>query len=255
MVASRGRLAEDWTQVPEEEKRKFYEENVDLAGESLVVKMQEVIAHSTIKRSAVRFIGTGEWLDEVDLDEKYKHKPEQLTNIKENTRTMVCPIRRVKLFEDMKFASETVDEEIREEARERMLETAPKAQPKSKANHKGAAATAGAEGEAEVKLKANEKNKLNKEDEALKQVKLSLMDLVATTTTLKDLVPQYIITHANNTITNLTKMQDVIASVLSKGTAPDFDKLMATADSTLEVGNTAHTRLKVQVDEAKSSAS
>ena len=75
-------------------------------------------------------------MDEEDLTKKYENKPEQLANILAHTRTMMCPVRRVKLFEDLKFTSETVDEESRAEARKRKVEMAPKKSPKGKAKGK-----------------------------------------------------------------------------------------------------------------------
>ena len=51
------------------------------------------------------FLANGKWLDEIDLDETYKKKPEQLAEIKKRARTFVHPTRQVKLYEDLDFDS------------------------------------------------------------------------------------------------------------------------------------------------------
>ena len=107
VTAKRGELAEDWTAVSETEKQKFFKECSDLAGNELLMKMQETIVHSTAKTSSVKFTGTGTFMDETDLNAKYVGKPEQLEAIKQNTRRLMCPIRRVLLFEDVSFTSTT----------------------------------------------------------------------------------------------------------------------------------------------------
>ena len=134
VTAKRGELAEDWTAVSETEKQKFFKECSDLAGNELLMKMQETIVHSTVKTSSVKFTGTGTFMDETDLNAKYAGKPQQLEAIKQNTRRLMCPIRRVVLFEDISFTSATEDQETRTEERKRKVEftpTAPAAKKKA----------------------------------------------------------------------------------------------------------------------------
>ena len=42
-------------------------------------------------------------LDEADLDEKYKNKPDQLANIKQHAYSCIHPTRRVKMWEDVEL--------------------------------------------------------------------------------------------------------------------------------------------------------
>ena len=90
VVVSRGALVEDWSSVTEEEKRQFYVDAEDKCGHELLLKMQETITHSTMKRSTVKFTGTGDFMDEIDLDNKYANKLDQLANIKKHTRGLCC---------------------------------------------------------------------------------------------------------------------------------------------------------------------
>ena len=86
------------------------------------MKMQETIVHSTAKTSSVKFTGTGTFMDETDLNAKYAGQPQQLEAIKQNTRRLMCPIRRVLLFEDVSFTSTTEDQETRTEESKRQVE-------------------------------------------------------------------------------------------------------------------------------------
>ena len=246
VVVSRGALVEDWSSVTEEEKRQFYVDAEDKCGNELLLKMQETITHSTMKRSTVKFTGTGDFMDEIDLDIKYANKPDQLANIKKNTRTMLCPVRRVKLFEDMKYVSETQEEETRQEEKKRKLEMAPKAQPKAKTRIGKKPEEA-----PEIKLKAGEKKKLNKKAESIKTTRLSLMDMKHKAERLKEFIPAYILKHSADTMTDMTTTEEVIEKAIDAG-AGDIGDLTAKADETIEKGNAALARIKVQVDEASS---
>ena len=75
VTAKRGELAEDWTAVSETEKQKFFKACSELAGNELLMKMQETIVQSTVKTSSVKFTGTGTFMDETDLNAKYAGKP------------------------------------------------------------------------------------------------------------------------------------------------------------------------------------
>ena len=82
IVTSRGASVEDWTTLSDEDKRAFYIDAQDAQGGELVAKMQETIMQSASKRSSVKFVGTGDWIDEQDLNTKYRDQPGQLENIK-----------------------------------------------------------------------------------------------------------------------------------------------------------------------------
>ena len=52
-----------------------------------------------------RFSGDGEWLDEIDLREKFKNKPEQAQHIIDNARSVMHPTRGVLVWEVLEFKS------------------------------------------------------------------------------------------------------------------------------------------------------
>ena len=95
--------------MSDKEKNAFYCECQEKAGTELHFRMQETIHDSSSKKSIVNFGSSGIFIDEWDLNEKYTRKPEQLASIKANTRTMQCPVRKVKLYEDPEFKL-TVDD-------------------------------------------------------------------------------------------------------------------------------------------------
>eukprot|EP00435_Cladocopium_sp_Y103_P032005 s3895_g8.t1 len=86
VVSRHGSLAQDWTNVTEEQKKEFYKTYQDAAGEDLLARMQEAVLESKRLSTPVEFDGTGEYFDEQDMNDRYKNKPEQLQNIFANTR-------------------------------------------------------------------------------------------------------------------------------------------------------------------------
>ena len=78
------------------------------------------------------FGSAGIFIDEEDLNEKYKRKPEQLASIKANTRTMTCPVRKVKLYEDPEFKLTVDDTETNIQEKKRKVEFAREEEKKKK---------------------------------------------------------------------------------------------------------------------------
>ena len=119
LTAHHGALAQSWEEVSDKEKNAFYCECREKAGTELQFRMQETIHDSSSKKSIVNFGSSGIFIDEDDLNEKYKRKPEQLASIKANTRTMTCPVRKVKLYEDPEFKLTAGDTDTRLEEEKR----------------------------------------------------------------------------------------------------------------------------------------
>ena len=248
VTAKRGELAEDWTAVSETEKQKFFKECSDLAGNELLMKMQETIVHSSVKTSSVKFTGTGTFMDETDLNAKYAGKPQQLEAIKQNTRRLMCPIRRVVMFEDVSFTSATEDQETRTEERKRKVEFTPNT-PKPEPKKRGRA-TDPTKDETDPKLKCHEKKNITKKVEALNTIKLNLKDGVAKARSLQEYVPAYVTEHAG-------KVLDTIEQAMSMGndavgsSAGEMENIMTCLQNAQEEGNVDVTRLKFHTDEAE----
>ena len=203
---------------------------------------------SVTKTTSLEFKGTGEWLDTVDLIEKYKNKPDQLQSLMSKTRTMTCPLRNVTLYEDVVFSSKIEDKQENTETRKRKFETAPKdANPKGKAK----ASKKGQPQEGKpVKLKAGDLKKLNKKKTQMNQAKLHLMEVLHNAEKVKRFLPAHMIPWANKQIDNLAKMEGTLECVLNDPVDVDMAAVLQEADDGLAKGNSALEKLKAQVDMA-----
>ena len=70
-----------------------------------VFKQIDIEPQENTQKDFERFQGDGEWLDEADLREKYKGKPDQAQNIIDKARSVLHPTRRVLLYEVLEFKS------------------------------------------------------------------------------------------------------------------------------------------------------
>jgi hypothetical protein len=91
--------------LSKDEKMKFFAKNRMAMGEELSVAIQEVTTRVTKRVEELEFKGTGEFMDEHDVREKYAKKPDQAEAILQNSRSMFDPMRGVTLYEDMKYTS------------------------------------------------------------------------------------------------------------------------------------------------------
>lgn len=91
--------------LSKDEKMKFFAKNRMAMGEELSVAIQEVTTRVTKRTEEIEFKGTGEFMDEHDVREKYAKKPDQAEAILQNSRSMFDPMRGVTLYEDMKYTS------------------------------------------------------------------------------------------------------------------------------------------------------
>lgn len=81
----------------------------ELFGQDLVAKLRREYTVSTTATASITMEGTGEFLDEDDLKQKYEHKPQKLEAIKKNTKRFYDEVGEVQLFEDMTYKSIRTD--------------------------------------------------------------------------------------------------------------------------------------------------
>ena len=113
----------------------FFKKHQESFGEDLKAALEVVTIETRSHTSTDKLAEEGDWLDEVDLTEKYKSKPEQLKSMLQNAKRMEHPTRKVTLFFDANFKS-TATEELEKRCEERAVatsETFKKAPPKPKA--------------------------------------------------------------------------------------------------------------------------
>jgi hypothetical protein len=97
--------------LTKDEKIEFFAKNRKAMGDELSVAVHDVISRVLKKTEELEFSGTGVFLDEVDLLEKYAKKPLQAAAIMKNSRSVFDPIREVKVYEDMKYSSKAAQNE------------------------------------------------------------------------------------------------------------------------------------------------
>jgi len=91
------------------------------------------VLQSQIKQSTVTWVGTGEWVDEEDLNSKFENKPTQRDHILANARKFTDPTTNTVKYEVMTYKSEYKDMEQRTEERKRQVSTEERIRPPKKA--------------------------------------------------------------------------------------------------------------------------
>jgi hypothetical protein len=104
-------LGSAFKDLTKEEKVKFFASNSKTFGDELSVAVQDVITRVLKQTEETEFKGTGGFMDEHDLREKYAKKPKQADAILKNTRSMFDTIRDVMLYEDMVYSSKVAQNE------------------------------------------------------------------------------------------------------------------------------------------------
>ena len=74
-------------------------------GPALTKLIETTYTEGSTEMHEVKMVGTGEYLDEDDLKERYKNKPLRFAAIMKNANRFYCKVSEAMLFEDMKSAS------------------------------------------------------------------------------------------------------------------------------------------------------
>ena len=256
VLARNGNLVPDWTDVSDEQKKHFYQNFHNLSGGDLLARLQETVSEVKKQATVVSFEGTGEFLDEVDLDRKYGEKQEQLANIKQNTRRFFCAIRQVWLYEDIRYIRKQKDEEEVSRVQKRKVQQIPKEQAAVEDKTKKAKeAKALPDQSKETKLKAGQVKKIQKKVTALNNKKLSVMDLCckARLENVRDLVPTYVVQSATKVCDEVVAFVAMCDAAVSQEVG-DAQALNTRADELQTQIGEAYQRMKTQVEQASAYA-
>lgn len=117
-------LQDSWQQLSKTEKHEFFLKNHSALGDNLKLLINECVTHSHETTSAADFGYTSEWLDEVDLAERFKNKPGQLEAIKANAQSFTCSVRGVALFEVKTYRAGSMDTTTATKKRDVAMSTA-----------------------------------------------------------------------------------------------------------------------------------
>lgn len=251
-----GNLVQDWTKVDGDRLKNFYLENAHLRGPELLKKVEEVVTDWKTSITRFQFEADGEYMDEIDIREKYKSKPEILENILRNARRFFCPVKKVTMYADPRYTSKVTDTteightDKRKGQAALMDETAQPPSKKGKLENKKGKNQGSAGGDEEPKLKASMKNKLNKKMENVNTKILQLKDLLAKCTGFGDMIPAYVITAANNAKLTVEETINKGKACVDSGKG-DVNPILEELEGNLSLINECFGRLKSQVEAAE----
>ena len=129
------------------DKASFFETAKNTFGDDLNKLLQEQMDQRERFERQTVFAGTGDFLDETDLEDKYKNKPERLAAVKEHARTYTCPVTKTLFYEDIKYSSSTTETSTRIRELQQLMsteKTVKRAKTKAKAKAKAVASDSAA---------------------------------------------------------------------------------------------------------------
>lgn len=252
-----GNLVKDWTNVDGDRLKNFYLENAHLRGPELLKKVEEVVTDWKTSTTRFQFEADGEYMDEIDIWEKYKSKPDILENVLKNARRFFCPIKKVTMYADPRYTSKVTDTTEFGHTDKRKGQAAlvddSIAQPppkKGKGENKKGKNQPAAGGDEETKLKGPLINKLNKKMEAVNTKILQMNELLSKCEVLGDMIPSYVTTAAKNA-------KVTVDETLTKGKAcvdagkGDVNPIIEELEGNLSLINECFGRLKSQIESAE----
>ena len=220
-----------------------------LFGDQLQKLVQTTLDEHRVHKATTNFSGLGKFMDEVDLAEKYKNKPEQLKNIMENAPKYFCPIRKVTLRSDPEYS--LLQSDLVEQTRKsgRVVEEEDKIRPAKKAKAKSkalAVAEAVADGVVSAAVPTLKQGQLNRLAKLMTKIVKASEGLAETEThlteqQLEELLPPFLLPRCKKIVALATSTVASLEMAIDakKGTfatlfndADDcFKKTSSTADS------------------------
>jgi hypothetical protein len=107
--------------MDKKQKQQFYADHHTAFGDDLSMAVQESVSQVEAEVSKVLQSGTGNFIDEENLKEKYAKKPLQLAAIMKNTKRFRDRVRECTLFEDVKFTTVVSNEQRVETEKKRTM--------------------------------------------------------------------------------------------------------------------------------------
>ena len=131
LMRDEARGGEDWTsewidtgRMTPEERKDFYVSARKFVGPAqLKASMLSKIEEVKTRTNHQKWAANENFMDEHDLREKYRSKPEILANVMKNATQFRCPIRGCTMFADVSYSSNRVTTETEERYVKRSLDT------------------------------------------------------------------------------------------------------------------------------------
>lgn len=172
LFQSRQDLKDAWTEeIAPNQKKQFLEDNGNSVGAELEKNLEDIVTKIKRRVKSDAFVGTGTYKHKVDIEAKYKDKPDMLKYILEKGSTVQAV--GTTLYEDLEFTSTTKNESQDIDERKTSLATFEKIKrPKVKREPKPKEAKGEADEPPKKKLKKKQINKFAK-------LALTCMDAIA----------------------------------------------------------------------------
>ena len=107
--------------MSDDQRLQFYKDCAMLRGDALDAKVVEAETQITTRTSKASFQGDGDWLDESEVRDKFKSRPEQADSIIKNAKHFYDPTRQVMLYEVVAYKSQQLDTEERTDESKRQI--------------------------------------------------------------------------------------------------------------------------------------
>ena len=166
----------------------WFQTKHELMGPDLKSELSNLVEEEKTNKTELKLVGTGDWLDEVELEEKYKHNPARAAAIIANTKTHWCDIGKVKLFQDTRYTTQSADNETATTRQKRTIEQqdtmkkAKKTKKEPAVDGGGDPAVKKEEGDANRKFTEPQKKQLNMMKSKLEAILNKLEEAKATAT-------------------------------------------------------------------------
>ena len=89
------------------DKEVFFKNNHELVGSALKAKILECSKLTSTTTHSNDFYGSGDYLDEFELEEQYAKRPEVVERIMKNSRSVECQITQRMMYEDVSYKSKS----------------------------------------------------------------------------------------------------------------------------------------------------
>lgn len=240
----------------EEERTEFNQKARSAIGKDLDILIQHTLKSTVDSYEQEGFIGTGEFYDMCELEDKYKNNPLRLKAVKELGERFVCPKTKIEMIEDMRYqrrvesgtrhsesstsTAETTQQKLK---KARVEKPKPKAEPaKGAVDEPTPLSDANAASLQKVKDQVEAAAKVVEEHE---------VEIEDPDGQLKAMMPKYVLDGALSAKVKASQQVNVIDMVLANKSCLDFKALVADAKDTVKTLKDAAKDLKLQIAAAK----
>ena len=242
--------------ISADSKAKFFQNNHALMGSDLTAVLHDTVVASLLQRRELEHAAEGDWLDEVDIKDKYKSKPALAQVILKNAKSWYDEQKETWLYLDIKYKTNSraidISERKREfkAAQESKAKKARVAKPMAKADNKVADGEAAADDK--KSLTSADKTQCTKLVADL-QAKSSLVQQKITICEhekLKDMIPTYVVRNLKLWMAEAIQWTTEAQVILEEEKADKFKEFKKAGADVKKKVNPTLTKAAKQIDDA-----